>query len=360
MTLKRGLAGANSLNLVRLVLASLVIVSHTWPIGAFGKQWGGEPPLGHWAVGGFFCLSGFLIAGSRMRLGVVRYLWNRSLRILPGFWVCLAVTAFVLAPLSAMIEGAAWSPASAIQYVGRNAALYVHQSGIDDTLLTAPYAPAWNGSLWTLFFEFGAYLACGVLLTGVLRHHPLFLSSVLFAGATAITPWADQNVRTDLYTNALHLGTFFLAGMVIFFASNRLPVSLVGATACLIGFGVLAALGVEMWLGPLPLAYMLLVVGATVPACWVQTHDISYGLYIYAFPMQQLLAVLGVQRLGLPAFMAASFVTTVPLAWLSWMLVERPAMTLKRTKKASPLREKRPGDLPSGQKSVQSETGTWV
>jgi peptidoglycan/LPS O-acetylase OafA/YrhL len=84
---------SNSLNLVRLVLATAVIVSHAWPIGGFGDDPAiGDVNLGHLAVGGFFAISGYLIAQSRLVNRPARYAAKRAMRILPGFWVCLLVT----------------------------------------------------------------------------------------------------------------------------------------------------------------------------------------------------------------------------------------------------------------------------
>lgn len=89
----------NSLNFLRLALALTVIVSHCVAFGAFGA-WGSwqsfnRTPLGTLAVYGFFAISGYLIAGSVLSHGPVRYLWQRFLRIFPAFWVCLIMTAFV-------------------------------------------------------------------------------------------------------------------------------------------------------------------------------------------------------------------------------------------------------------------------
>ncbi len=82
-------------------------------------------------------------------------------------------------------------------------------------------------------------------------------------------------------------------------------------------------------LAPLPLAYLLLWLGGVLPTRVGAKNDISYGVYIYAFPVQQLLALAGVQRFGVIPMMVASTICTIPLAWSSWVLVERPAMRLK-------------------------------
>jgi peptidoglycan/LPS O-acetylase OafA/YrhL len=319
----------NSLNLIRLLLAGAVIVGHSWPLGGFGQHPAiGGLAVGEWAVGGFFCVSGFLIASSRVRLSFGRFMLHRALRILPGFWVCLVAVAFVAAPVSAMLVGERYSPASALNYVTHNAGLYVFQHGIEATLSGVPYPESWNGSLWTLVYEFLAYIGCGVALTGWLSRRPALVSTGLLLAATLVAPWADENVSTQLLLRGLDLGVFFLAGMVLFGLSDRLPVSwaiAVGAAGLLIGATVVG----WHWAAPLPLAYLLLFVGHAIPRSWSPSTDISYGTYIYGFPVQQLLALAGAQAWGWWAYFLLSVVFTVPLAWISWTLVEGPAQALK-------------------------------
>ncbi len=179
----------NALNLIRLVLASAVVVGHATPLGGFSPNV--LTDISSIAVNGFFVLSGFLIAGSRMRNGLGRYLWHRTLRIMPAFWVSLVVVAVVIAPTAAIVSGETWQLSSALTYVTANLTLDISQWGIADTLQHVPFAGAWNGSLWTLQFEFLAYVAAGLLLTSrLVRRHlrlVLCLVTVLTAGAIALT-----------------------------------------------------------------------------------------------------------------------------------------------------------------------------
>ena len=88
------------------MFALLVIFSHSLTLGGYRSEtlWG-HGTLGDYAVDGFFAVSGFLITGSATRNHVVRYLWQRALRILPGFWVCLLITAIVAGPIAWLSEG---------------------------------------------------------------------------------------------------------------------------------------------------------------------------------------------------------------------------------------------------------------
>src|SRR5688572_10368973 len=99
--------GRNSLNALRLILAALVIVSHSWWLGGYGAEpHPGGMKLGTWAVIGFFGISGYLITRSRVHSrSAVSYCRARFLRIFPGLAVCVAAVAFVMAPLAAGLTG---------------------------------------------------------------------------------------------------------------------------------------------------------------------------------------------------------------------------------------------------------------
>jgi peptidoglycan/LPS O-acetylase OafA/YrhL len=319
----------NALNFVRLALAATVIVSHAWPVGGFGDS--PVVGLGGWAVDGFFVLSGYLIAGSRMRNAFLPYLWRRALRILPAFWVCLIVTAAVIAPVTAAVIGETYRLESGVGYVVRNAALSINQWGIDDTLLDVPLAGVWNSPLWTLFFEFGAYVFAGVILSvPLLRRHGALSSAVLFVLIVVFQPLAygPLEVTTGIYLSGARLGAFFVAGMFLYFVRDRIALRTWLVPAALAVFLVLVFTGQAELFGQLPFAFLIIWIGAILPVRIGVRNDISYGIYIWAFPVQQLIIVAGLSWLGPWGTALLAFVLTVPIAWASWRLVEKPAMRL--------------------------------
>lgn len=153
------LAGAfnpreNALNLLRLVLAAAVIFGHAALLGGYQLPRPLMLAVSELAVDGFFAISGFLITRSWLGYPVwSRYVWHRGLRILPGFWVCLLVTALVLAPLGLLLRGQSlagyWTAADGpLGYVWRNALLWITQPGIAGSPDWSGYPGSWNGSLW--------------------------------------------------------------------------------------------------------------------------------------------------------------------------------------------------------------------
>lgn len=350
----------NSLNALRLVLAVIVIVSHSWPIAGYGPDPKfGDENLGRWAVAGFFTISGYLITGSRLHSSsLAAYLRRRFLRIYPAYFVVLVVVAFGFAAISPLIDPAAeWTPASSIAYVLQNLGLYAVQYSIDGTLTGAPVTDSWNGSLWTLAFEFGCYLLVGLLAT-LVRQRRAFTAVVALLLVTAtiatglqllVHPARDQ---IDLHTLGLHiseLAAFFLAGALLHLIAGRVPVSIWLAVASVLAVALLAWSGVFRLLAGIPVAYLMLYLGSRLPLHRVGArNDVSYGMYVYGFPVQQSLALLIGTTAPVPVFVALAITLTVPFAWASWLLVERPAMRTRWLLPRGGTRTDRVSSTPSG------------
>ncbi|MER7278232.1 acyltransferase [Dactylosporangium sp. NPDC000244] len=374
----------NSFGFLRLLFAFLVLLSHTFPLGYARDDPGagitnGQAELGEIGIIGFFVISGFLITRSGLRFGLGRFLWHRALRILPGFWVCLVVTAFVLAPLVALLErgnlSGFWShhegPA---QYVAKNLFLAMQQYGISDLLLDTPYAhrtgdSVFDGSLWSLMYEVGCYFMVGGLaLVGVLRRAK-FVVLIMAAAGFAVMIYdliqapkvpGPQGIHgpvlgfngLDRYS-LIYLTYLFLLGALFELYKNRIVMNDAGALVAVVvllgtvQFGGVAVLGYPAF------AYLILWLAIRLPR-WLRgigrKQDYSYGFYIYAFPVQQLLALLGVPDWGMLAYIALSTAGTFVLAVPSWHLVERPAMGFKdwtpRRSRRRP--EQRPAADPAG------------
>jgi peptidoglycan/LPS O-acetylase OafA/YrhL len=292
-------------------------------------------------VDGFFAISGLLICRAWLNHpNLFPFVLARARRILPGLWVCLGVTAFLIVPLVSFVagepvpsSGAAWS------YLHANAGVWVNQWDISGTPQGLTNS-AWNGSLWTLVWECFCYLAVAVL--GVLR----ILRPRVVLGI-AVTFWS--------YSMALELlgvaseegptwqwmpqraGLMFAVGAVLWCYRDQILVDgrLAAAAAAMIPLSVMLVGNYRVLAAP-AVAY-LCIFGALKlgrhPAA-VLSNDVSYGVYIYAFPIQQSLLLLGLGRLPWIAFLALSAVSVAPVAIASWLLVERP-VTRRRSERGT-------------------------
>ncbi|MFF3845864.1 acyltransferase family protein [Streptomyces sp. NPDC002328] len=356
----------NSLGFLRLALATAVVVSHARFLGYGGKEYGrtfsgGQVTLGSLAVYGFFVLSGLLVTRSGMRLPVGRFLWHRALRILPGFWVCMALTAFVVAPVHywhvhSTLDGLG-GPTGPIGYIQANWAIATAEYDISGLMeyersRGVTHAAAFNGSLWTLRHEALCYVGVAVLaLTGILtraRRAVVLITAVLgwlVIWQAITTPfWAGPMVSGYLRTFWLpllgavnpavmfYLGLAFCFGMLFELYKERVPVSdplALASFAVLLGslrYGYFYIVGLPSF------AYVLLWLAIRLPGAFRRIgarHDYSYGIYIYGFLVQQALAVAGYTRFGLTAYFLLTMTFTLPLAVASWHFVERPALRLK-------------------------------
>lgn len=331
----RSVGRDNNFNLIRAIAASGVLVSHAYPI-SLGKT-ASQPlqdllhglSLGTVCVWIFFAISGFFITRSfDQKRSVTSFLTARVLRLFPALATVLAITILVAGFLLTVAPPARFWPATGDYFI-RNMLLFDLRYTLPGVFFGNPGGAAINGSLWSLSYEVTCYagvLICGVL--GLLGHRKIFATMALvFLGVYASAMFFDLNTRIEQLTR---LGLPFLTGMVFYLWRREIPLS----------WGMLAgltSLSVAAWFTPLflpvfavTLSYVVFFAGyAQTPLLlnYNRLGDYSYGVYIYAFPIQQLAAQSG---LTTPiANMAVSLPFTLICAMLSWHFVEGPAMRLR-------------------------------
>ena len=333
----------NSLNLLRLILASSVILHHSYPLtnaSDYGPEYLGDR-LGGWAVVGFFALSGYLITGSRWSKSFGDYLTLRIARIYPAFVMCLVVTAAVFAPINYLhergnLDAFLWTGTTPFNYVFSNLGLKMLHYDVAGTPLGVPYHGAWDGALWSLYYEFACYLIVGVLgLFAIARRSPWPIVSVWAVAVAlrisygALAPVLGVGFDMDYLTK---LVPYFFAGGVLHTLKRRIGMHAGLAAGCAAAFVGLLLINTT-WggqLGSLFLAYVLLYFGHALPSPeWVRVHDVSYGMYIYGFPTQQLIMTFfpGVGFWGLTLWALAG---TAVLAAASWFWLESPIINRVR------------------------------
>ena len=318
MTLADALSGPRAANLdaLRLILAAAVIVSHAWPL-ALGPGTA-EPlsvvtghSLGGWAVLLFFFLSGLLVSGSAERRSLGAFWAARARRLLPGLGAALLVTLAL-----ALASGATPSAPEAALWFARALTLVSIEHRIPGAFAANPYPEVVNGPLWSLFHEVAAYALCVLVVrAGVLRHRGALVSLVTVATLLAVVH--------DLLPGRLEafapLFAAFSAGMAVHVLRARLPLTVSAGLGCLLGALVLPAPLAVAALGCATLTLALCAPTVTLGA------DVSYGLYIYGWPVAQTV-VHCLPGIGPVALAALSLACTLPFAVASWHLVERPAL----------------------------------
>ena len=338
----------NNFDALRLIAALSVVFSHSFLIAEGSETnepfiWltGNQCILGLVGVFVFFVISGYLVTESWCRSpNPGRFALKRTLRIYPGLVVNVALCAFVLGPL----------------ITGQPLSHYFHGPELRDFLtktLTLNPGPLSlpgvlfaktsvglhiNGSFWTLRYEAMMYLM--IVILGSLRL--LRLPTCLVLTVLGILAVHFEKMLTpfgDLGEWAWFLG-FFGAGMVLHFLRDRIPYDWRGALVALVALVIFVRIGQLIMLFPLAGAYLAIWFARRYDP-WLDYSrycgDLSYGLYIYGWPSEQLVMYLsGGQAVWWQVFLG-SLAIALPLAWLSWHGVEKWALRWGRTVGRRPL-----------------------
>ncbi|GJD34421.1 acyltransferase family protein [Methylobacterium aerolatum] len=326
----------NAFAVLRLALAVAVVVSHAGSVGTGSvvdeplAAWTGFT-LGEHAVNGFFAVSGFLVTMSFDRRGPRDYALARVLRIVPGLVAATLAVALVLGPAMSRLPPTEYLRDPGLwRFVEGTLTAFKSNAALPGVFLDNPYRSP-LGTVWTLKYEVLCYLGVLVVgLAGFLRRRwalpalAVALAIALVAAEARLAPLPKH------WETNLRLPLIFCTGAALYAARDRVPLSVLPVMAALLaGYclqgGVLyravlftgEAYG-AIWLALGPLARL-----APEPKA-----DLSYGIYLYGWPIQQSLYALAP---GLPpvALLAASLVLVVPVAALSWYAVEQPGLRLK-------------------------------
>lgn len=318
----------HTLDLLRLAFAVLVLLSHAAEItdGNYSRELGARlthMTFGSIGVDGFFLLSGFLIVKSWQRNPKPGdYLTKRVLRIVPGYLVAVLLSTLVVGLLAPGVEGF-------FGKLGFRYARSVLLLGAPVTPIVFPGCPVntVNGSLWTITYEFGCYLL--VLLfgwLGLFRVRPLCLAVSLVLVGDLFHPYFHHH--NDLIS-AVRLTAVFSVGACFYLFRDRIVFRPLFAVIAAVAGPVLIKLFPHNTEGAIVvfggyLMFYLVQLPLRVPTF----PDISYGVYLYGYPIEALWIW---YNRGSPwvTFVAATLIS-IGLGWLSWEFIEHPMLLLKR------------------------------
>ena len=337
---------ANRFDLLRLLAALAVWAGHgTFLYALYLPVPFPGYSLGSLAVYVFFFISGYLVCQSWMREPLWRAFWlKRVARIFPGLVVAVAFSVFVLGWLVTTLPTAAYwrAPLTWLNFVNNALALATVQT-LPGVFETNPFARAVTGSLWTIRYELAMYVALALLAWGVRGKRTVYPAVV---AALALLWWLARRGQWD---TALEASGGWFAALFRWqdFCGFGVPFFL-GATFAAwrlmpkpwMGVAALVALALAWWV-PSDTArqgavWALVALGVFFAAHWRMPPghaagrgrvDLSYGVYIYAFPVQQAVTEWSL-RAGWPLWvcLGASLALVLALAWLSWFGVERPCI----------------------------------
>jgi peptidoglycan/LPS O-acetylase OafA/YrhL len=336
----------NNFNLIRFVAASAVLYSHSYALSTGDKmteplRWLDVTP-GMLAVDVFFLTSGFLVTSSLLaRRSISAFTLARVLRIYPALLAAVVLTVlavglhFTTLPARAFFaEHQTWA------YVARNVTLV---TGIEHVLPGSfdanPWRSAVNASLWTLPYEIAMYFVLGLIWV-VLAAWPagdparsfgrvVVALSLLALAANLVVPIATRS-------SAVRLGAMFFAGSALFLFRARIRMDL------RVFVLLVLAVAASMWNStafrivytlaiPYLVFYFAFVVGGPI-RLYNRLGDYSYGIYIYAWPVQQMVAA-SIPGITPPTMLLVSFACTLALAMISWHVIEKRALAFGKRRR---------------------------
>ncbi len=335
----------NNFNLIRLLAAYAVLISHSFVlVTGLGSD---EPfmatiqySLGGVAVDIFFVTSGFLIAGSLLRLpGFLKYFRARSLRIFPALIVNNLVIVLLVAPLLTTVSLSEYfSDHKPWRYLWDNSTVVLHgmYHFLPGMFTNNPFPDVVNGSLWTLNYEVTAYIALALFWAISVylfkRSQKVMAFLVIALTIAALVLFYRSKLGQIESSNSYRLYFFFFSGASLFMLRKYIVLK---HSYALAGFALVA---ISIYYAPAfhyvytPLLGYLTLYCAYVPGGFLRKFnhfgDYSYGVYIYAFITQQSLRFLYPGITTWQMILSASFIT-IACAMLSWHLIEKRALTYK-------------------------------
>jgi peptidoglycan/LPS O-acetylase OafA/YrhL len=327
----------NNFSSLRLVFASAVIFSHS-PFILSGnvslEPHLGSATLGAIAVDGFFLLSGYLITKSFDHDGgIIDFFRKRILRIYPAFLVNMPLCLFILAPLvtKQYRPSPLWLPSL----------LFLEGAPVDGTFQGMP-APSLNGSVWTLAYEFRCYILVAVLGAAFgLRNSRLAILAACIAflalSGLGALPSSSGAVYVVLGSppEIARLFGMFAAGMSFYLWRDRIVYDhkIAAAALCVLAVSIGAPMVANLVIAVCG-GYLVFWVAFKIPALFLSrfgnSTDLSYGIYLYAWPIQMIIAYALDRAVNPWALSCVALAGSATAAYFSWTVVEKPALSFAK------------------------------
>jgi peptidoglycan/LPS O-acetylase OafA/YrhL len=341
---------ANNFDVLRLAAAIAVILSHSYAVVGLREPTPWINPLGlAWgdlAVLVFFSISGYLITMSWDKdPSIRRYLAKRGLRILPGLIAAATFTSIVIGAFATSLPLFRYFTSANTYLYPVTTGLIFAPSAHPHGLFTGNPRGDINASLWTIPVEVLCYLLLIVLVLARLRSTAVLAPIVLLIAVAGNPHLGNVQHRliaagvptvsvggAPLSVNMiLLLGAAFFAASLLY--SNRDRVHFNPWMALLVMGVVIASRLTPLGptIGVIAIPYVVLTLALTcrpLPMGPLRGWDLSYGVYLLAFPIQQLLTQLTGTR-DPWALSALTLIAVLPSAALSWCLIERPSLAYK-------------------------------
>lgn len=337
---------ANNFDFLRFLGAIFVVWGHSYALGAppAPSFWGRG--IHEFGVVVFFCISGYLVSQSLVRTSTVSsFLLKRCLRIFPALAACVLISVFVLGPAVSTLDLQSYFLHPQTRRYLWNIVLST-QYFLPGVFDTNGKPGAVNGSLWSLPVEFVCYLALAALCLMISRRRLIYGTAVLLLLTSATGLYLIQDPHSPLlYRTAFGLFPFFFAAGCLSLLGERVRYRLDVAIALIALLYLVSAANI-VWLREVALwlavPYIVVAFGnrasQSISDWGHRWHgDISYGIYLYSFPIQQLIIHTPSTRPHVVTIIVGTLAGSIACGVASWHLIEKRALALKN-RKSLPMR----------------------
>jgi peptidoglycan/LPS O-acetylase OafA/YrhL len=336
----------NNFDFLRLSAAIFVIITHSFSLLNLDQaepltKISGGLNFGTVGIDIFFVISGYLVLSSWDRNPKLKIFFkNRILRIFPALTIVICVTALFLGPLVTTLNFKDYFSNINTWLYLQNITIYFQQYYLPGVFENNLFKFAVNGSLWTLPIEFSLYILLFILgVIGIYRKRLiiiiLFTTLFLFYSYQSISTGISTGITIPLQYGMMKvclLSIFFFAGMICYLYRDKI----------IFDWKVLIILFV-IWIASFHSVYLMATSFICIPYFVVyfafisnkrlnsfgKYGDFSYGTYIIAWPVQQTIIYVFYNNIHPLVLIIFTLIVTLPLAVISWYLIEQPALKLK-------------------------------
>jgi peptidoglycan/LPS O-acetylase OafA/YrhL len=323
----------------------MVIITHSCTLlnrtneDWLGKLSAGYFPFSFYGVRIFFIISGYLIAQSlENSTNLLDYIWKRVLRLFPGLIVVVCFSVFIIGPVFTSLSWQNYFQDTLTWRYFRTILIFRLENKLPGVFDNAPSESIVNGSLWTLAYEFSCYLFLIVLQRlRLIKTNWIAIPLLLLLW---VMDYHDQynEHRIPMYGLVVkflyEFSLYFFIGSWFYYNRSVIQYRRLYFFVCLMLYGFLLSLQqphilrqAQYFLLPYVVFYLAFLAAKTNH--WGRYGDFSYGIYIYSFLIQQCIIQIFGGNLSIFALIILSFIIVLPLAWLSWNFIEKPALKFK-------------------------------
>lgn len=281
---------------------------------------------------------------------MITYLKKRIGRIYPAYLLSVIATVTLFAPIAFTItNGGHFDINTYLTQTPTPLSYLLHSYRLTSTIpiigttLTKVPSESWNGSAWTLQFEFGCYIAI-MLIIFILNkvkiksenYSKLLFGLYIFLIIISIFyPKYDgiSITGTNVFIVAIYLFSIFLGGSIVYLIKNNLSFSYKYVSLSLLFCIIIMTILPNYWaieICAIPMVYIILFISIKLKSPkWIQRNDISYGIYIYAWPIQTVIAcflIVNSIHLNIFIYIIICMILTSGFATISWFLIEKPIL----------------------------------